>query len=103
MPFKFDSPALQPAPGAKDKGLSILYECPTGYTLRESPWVYNVIAATNHDENLSPADADRMSAYYHAAAQLVHAERARLRERRDRRRAGSNDAAYGAKVRAGRA
>ena len=38
-PFRFDSPSLQGPKGSTDKGLSILYECPTGYTLREAGWV----------------------------------------------------------------
>lgn len=97
-PFRFDSPVLQPAPDAKDSGLSILYECPTGFILRESPWIYRLIEAASRDENLSPAEYGRMSTVYHSAARIYRSETARLRERRDHKAKSKRDAAYGANV-----
>jgi len=97
LPFRFDSPALQPKPDGKD-GIPILYECPTGFILREAPWTYDVIDAAGRDENLSPAHLNTMSVYYHHAARLVRSERERLRARRESQRKGTNAATHAANV-----
>lgn len=102
-PFRFDSPVLQPPKGSKDRGLSILYECPTGYLIREAPGIYSLIEAASRDENLSPADREKMSTVYHDASRIVRSERERLRARRDRQRTAAGDVAHGQAVRAGRA
>jgi len=96
--FRFDSPVLQPPIGSKSPGLSILYECPTGYILREAAWLYGMIEAAARDENLSPADRERMSLAYHDAARLYRSEMSRLRERRESKARARRDAEYGARV-----
>lgn len=96
--FRFDSPALQPPPGSKDHGLSLLKECPVGFTLREGPWVYTMIEAAAGADNLSPAERERMSPAFHAAARVYRSELARLTERRTARARAKRDAAYGANV-----
>ena len=101
-PFRFDSPALQPPPGSKQRGF-VLYECPTGYTIREAFWVYSMIEAAARDENLSPAERERMSPLYHSAVRVFNAERERARQKRARQYLAARDAAPGAAVRAGRA
>ncbi len=96
--FRFDSPALQPAPGSKSPGLSLLTECPTGFVLREAPWLYSMIEAAARDENLSPADRERMAPAYHVAARVYRSEVQRLNERRIDKARAKRDAEYGAGV-----
>jgi hypothetical protein len=101
--FRFDSPILQPPRGSKEPGLSILYECPTGFVIREAPGIYGLIDAVARDENLSPADRERMSPVYLDAARLYRSEMARLREKREAKQRAQRDADYGARMLKGRA
>lgn len=77
----------------------MLYECPTGYLLREAPHVFDVIEATGSLENASPPDLRQCSTYLQHAGRIVRAERARLRELREIRERQSNDSAYGMQAR----
>ena len=85
-PFTYSSPALQ---GEADR---VMYECPTGYTLREAPHTFDVIESASLAENAGPDDIGRMSSYWHRAARVVASERIRLREAREHQRKAQGDA-----------
>lgn len=89
-PFAFTSPMLQ---GDDDR---VLRECPTGYLLREAPFIYDLLDALSVSENARPGDV--LPRYYIQAARLKGAELDRIREIKNDRTRGTNDSAYGAKV-----
>jgi hypothetical protein len=64
----------------------VLYECPTGYVLRECAWVYDVIGAVDRVEACSPREWMSLPRWFQHASRLVGAERQRIREAEDRQR-----------------
>ena len=73
---------------------TVLYECPTGYVLREAPWAYDVLEAAALAENASPAEWAGLPRWYQHATRLVRSEQARLRElEAEARRAASDSRA----------
>ena len=93
-PFRFSSPALNEAPGD-----AILYECPTGYLLREAPHIFSAIEAASTLDNAGPAELRQCSPYLLHAWRAYRAENAGLRELREIRRMASTDSAAGMKAR----
>jgi hypothetical protein len=74
-PVRWGAPLLSGDP--------LLYECPTGLAIRESPWVYDVIDATNRVDACSPREWSGLPLWFRHAARLITSERDRLR-REDR-------------------
>jgi len=65
-----------------------LHECPTGYLLREAPWVWDAIEAAGLAENATPTEWARQGRWYQHCVRLVVSERARLvAEKRENERA----------------
>jgi hypothetical protein len=94
-PFRFTSPALQ------GKGDAIMYECPVGYTLRESPWVYDAVEMSAlAQESTGAAELATMPRFFRYAFRVYSSERNRLRELEQSRQKSKGDAAYGARLRA---
>lgn len=60
-------------------GTDVLRECPTGYVLRNAPYIYRAIAAASHVEN-GAVDPYTLSHWAREAIGVVGSERARLRE-----------------------
>jgi hypothetical protein len=58
----------------------LLYECPTGYVLREARWVYDVIDTVNRLDACSPREWMGLPLWFRHAARLVSSERSRLRD-----------------------
>lgn len=90
--FRYTSPMLV------SQGEDMLYECPVGKILRESPLTYDIIDAVSLAENATPTDKARMPRFFWQAANLVQSERARLMELEDSEKATANDAKYGAEA-----
>jgi len=76
-PFRFESPVLfRDARFPKDG----LRECPTGFLLREAPWVWEVLELTNTFERVGPFEWMRVPLFLKVAGRVVATERARQRE-----------------------
>lgn len=82
--FRISSPALQ------DDDACVLTECPTGYVLRNAPYVYDVINVHNYVENgaLNPLE---LSWWARKALSVIGSEKARLREMDQERRRTQSD------------
>jgi hypothetical protein len=92
--FRYASPALQDEP--------MLRECPTGYILREAPWVYPLISlCVAAAENSSHTEISASPRFFQQALQAYRSEAARI-DALNRDPGLSGDAAYGAGVLRGR-
>ncbi len=89
--FPLTSPMLH------ERGDNILRECPTGYVLREAPWVYRAIAASGHVEN-GAVDPYKLSSWAREAMTVVGSERTRLRAIEDENRSLDRDRVQGRRV-----
>lgn len=94
MVWRFVSPRLEEA----DK---ILRECPVGAVLRETPWVYEAMAAESFVE-AGAVNPLLQTPWLQAAMQVVAAERNRLREYERQQSQSAGDAAFGSAVLKGR-
>lgn len=95
--FRFTSPMLHAReerekvePGTH----TILCECPVGYVLRTTPWVYRAIGAHVHAENgaLNPLESP---GWLQQALSVIGSEKERLRRLNDSARQGKSDSAAG--------
>jgi len=85
--FQLSSPML------RERGDTVLRECPTGYVLRNAPYVYRAINAQNHAEAgaLNPMD---LSCWARDAMSVVASERARLMDAEREHKRQQADAAH---------
>lgn len=89
--FRYTSPYLQ-------DGDDMLNECPVGKIMRESPHVYDAIAAHTYSENgaLNPLEC---SPWLQAAIRVVGSERGRLEDMRQEEQRNKVDAKRGQSLR----
>lgn len=99
MVWRFSSPMLVPAKPVRPPAVdpSILYECPVGLILRETPSIYTAIELATHAEN-GAIDPTQQTAWAQSGMRVVASERARLRELRSKQQQSKGDAAYGARA-----
>lgn len=90
--FRFTSPALIEL----GQDASMLYECPTGATMREAPHVYDALRAWSNSEK-SSVDIMEQPQWLQSAFAVLSSEQNRLREIADAERQSKADAGYGAR------
>jgi hypothetical protein len=88
-PYVYSSPRLQ------DPEDRIMYECPTGYILREAPHVYDVLTACALVENASPVDLSMIPSYVLELAKVYGSEQARMMDNDHKQMQAKSDAAHG--------
>lgn len=92
--FRFESPYL----GKESK---LVYQCPVGLILRDSPWVYSMIDVANMSEHSPISDWNKFSLFAQTGVRLVNSERERLREAKRRNSSVFNDSSTGMRARNG--
>ncbi len=93
LPFVFSAPVLQAVESDR-----VLKECPTGFMMREAPWVFDAIDRAACYEQMGPTEFGRLSQFMQHAIRIYSSERARLIDLKARQEQARSDAKYASRM-----